>query len=539
MKVKTRHRKGEPVKGVTRRSFVKTSLKVGAGLAAYPMLAKNFRFFRGTAHAVVPDDTVVFLSAENITGNWDPSSHTTLAQINIEGFVFNYLIRCPMRPENPEEIVYELATSQKIVDPNIIEYTLQKGVRFHDGKEFGADDVKATFEYASDVNKAAGAWYPGGCEVEIVDKHTCRVHTKKWGYPATQFWFRTAFLPIMSANDIKDPRVLAQRLNGTGAFRFVKQDKDDTVMAANEDYFRGAPKIKHLHFVYVPDSTTRLISLQSGESDVIERLETEQVDVVEKDKNLKLNSAISVENKYLWFRCSKEPFKDWRVRRAAAHAIDRSAIWQILGKSGHPSYTHISPVKFGYTKVPGYPEYDPVACKRFLSEAGFPGGKGLPQLEYITSVGFYPKTKEYGEVITAMLQEAGFPVKLSVMETAAWNQKLYDRPGGGPGHMIDCGWCTASPEPDFILRMHFHSSSKRICGVVDAEIDASLDIERNATSIKERRVILQQETLPLLAERVPSLSLFTSVFIHAIDKNLNNYYLYPNGMMDLEKATKA
>jgi len=105
--------------------------------------------------------------------------------------------------------------------------------------------------------------------------------------------------------------------------------------------------------------------------------------------------------------------------------------------------------------------------------------------------------------------------------------------------MIDCGWCTASPEPDFILRMHFHSSSKRICGVVDAEIDASLDIERNATSIKERRVILQQETLPLLAERVPSLSLFTSVFIHAIDKNLNNYYLYPNGMMDLEKATKA
>lgn len=105
--------------------------------------------------------------------------------------------------------------------------------------------------------------------------------------------------------------------------------------------------------------------------------------------------------------------------------------------------------------------------------------------------------------------------------------------------MIDCGWCTGSPEPDLVLRMHFHSSSKRITGVVDQEIDASLDKERNATSVEERKRILQKETLPLLANKVPSLSLFTSVFIHALNKKLNKYYLYPNGMMDLEKATKA
>ena len=104
--------------------------------------------------------------------------------------------------------------------------------------------------------------------------------------------------------------------------------------------------------------------------------------------------------------------------------------------------------------------------------------------------------------------------------------------------MIDCGWCTGSPEPDLILRMHFHSSSKRITGVVDPGIDASLDKERNAKTIEEREKIIKTETLPLIAEKVPSLSLFTSVFIHGINKKLNNYYLYPNGMMDLERATK-
>jgi peptide/nickel transport system substrate-binding protein len=533
-------------KRVTRRKFLGTALKIGAAAAAYPILAKTTPLFRSEAFAAkkgkggkTPKDSIVFLSAENITGNWDPTSHTTLAQLNVEAFVFNYLIRCPMRVDNPQEIVYELATAQKIVDPYIIEYKLRDGVKFHDGKPFSSEDVKATFEYASDPNKAAGAWYPGQCEVEIVDKLTCRVHTKKWGYPATLFWYQTSFLPIMSANDIKNPQILAQRLNGTGAFKFVRQEKDDTVMAANENFFKGAPKIKDLHFIYVPDSTTRLISLQSGESDIIERLETEQVDVVEKDKNLKLNSAVSVENKYLWFRCSKPPFDDWRVRRAACHAIDRNQIWQVLGKSGYPSYTHISPVKFGYTKVPEYPEFNPEMSQKFLKEAGYPGGKGLPELEYITSVGFYPKTKEYGEVITAMLNQAGFNVKLSVLETAAWNQKLYDRPGGGPGHMIDCGWCTGSPEPDLILRMHFHSSSKRITGIVDKEIDASLDKERNAMSIDARKTILQKETLPLLAKKVPSLSLFTSVFIHAINNKIENYYIYPNGMADFEKTTKS
>jgi len=534
-------------KKLTRRRFLGNSLKVGAGLAAYPLIAKSSKVFRNTAYAsgkgkatvaVTPADTVVFLSAENITGNWDPTSHTTLAQLNVEAFIFNYLIRCPMSIDDPQKIVYELATSQKMIDLYTIEYTLQDGVKFHDGKPFSAEDVKATFEYASDPNKAAGAWYPGPCEVEIVDRLTCRVHTKQYGYPASHFWFQSSFLPIMSANDIKDPRVLAQTLNGTGSFKFVQQEKDDTVMEANENYFKGEPNIKHLHFNYVPDSTTRLISLQSGESDIIERLEGEQVDVIGKDENLKLNSSVSVENKYLWFRCSKPPFKDWRVRRAACHAIDRKQIWQVLGKSGHPSYSHISPVKFGYVDVPEYPEYNPELCQKFLKEAGFPGGSGLPELEYITSVGFYPKTKEYGEVITAMLNEAGFNVKLSVLETAAWNQKLYDRPGGGPGHMVDCGWCTGSPEPDLVLRMHFHSTSKRICGIVDPEIDATLDKERNAKTIEERKRVLEEETLPLIAKKAPSLSLFTSVFIHGITRRLNNYYIYPNGMMDIERATK-
>ena len=166
------------------------------------------------------------------------------------------------------------------------------------------------------------------------------------------------------------------------------------------------------------------------------------------------------------------------MRKAVAHAIDREGLLDILGISGILAV--VSPVKFGYTDVEGFLSTILINVKN-TSKSRISKGKGLPRV--ITSVGFYPKTKEYGEYITALLNEQGIPVKLSVLELGAWGNKLYDREGGGPGHMIDCGWCTGSPEPDLVIRTHFHSSSKRITGIVDADIDAALDKERNAPSV--------------------------------------------------------
>jgi len=517
-----------------RRNFLRVSAMAGVA-TGLPVL--NPKFFVSEAFAA-RNKPLTFLSAENLTGNWDPSSHTTLAQINLESFVFGYLTRAPMRPENPDELVMELATGMKIVDEHTIEFKLRKGVTFHDGKAFSAEDVKATYEYASQPDRPA-QWYPGPCKVDIVDDYTVRVKTDEYGYPASLFWFLSAFLPIMSAKDIADGTALSARPNGTGAFKFVRQEGNTTVLEAFEDFYLGKPKLPGINFSFVGDATTRTLALLSGEADLIERLEAEQVETIQANGGFKLNKAVSVENKYLWFRCSKPPFNDWRLRRAACHAIDRSVILDILGVSGYPSNAFISPVKFGYIDTPNYPKYDPAECQRFLAEAGFPNGQGLPELEYLTSVGFYPKTKEYGEVITAMLQEQGFPVKLNVMEVAAWNERLYDRPGGGPGHMIDCGWSTGSPEPDLVLRTHFHSSSKRITGIVDPDIDAVLDKERNTVDPAERKRVIQEEVMPLLAERTPAFSLFTSVFIHAMRKELEGMYIYPNGMMDANNADFA
>lgn len=516
---------------VNRRQFLTWSALAGATIAAVPRMDPLFFVNKAFAEGRRP---MVFLSAENLTGNWDPTSHTTLAQINLESLIFGTLTRAPMRPDNPSKLNNELATGMELIDEHTLEVSLRQDVTFHNGARFTANDLKASYEYGSQPDRPA-AWYPGKCDVDVVDEYTARIRTDREGYPASLFILLSSFLPIMSASDIEDGSV-SRRPNGTGPFKFVEQSGNDTILEAFSDYYAGEPKLPGVTFSFVGDSTTRVLALRNGEADVIERLEPEQVNTIDQDPDVTVSKMMSVENKYLWFRCSKAPFDDERLRRAACHAIDHEAIVEILGDAGEESFAHISPVKFGYTDVEEYPRFDPERCQALLAEAGYPRGEGLPELEYITSVGFYPKTQEYGEMITAMLQAQGFPVTLNVMEVAAWNEALYDRPGGGPGHMIDCGWATGSPEPDLVLRTHFHSSSKRITGIVDEELDASLDKERNASTLDERERILQQETLPMIARKAPAHSLFTSVFIHAMHKDLDGLFLYPNGQLDASEA---
>ncbi len=481
--------------------------------------------------------TVVLASMGPVTGNWDPTSHTTLGQTNFEKLIFSHLTRAPMEEGKTDVLEPDLATSWEIIDEHTIEFRLREGVKFHDGKPFGAEDVKATFEYASDPSRPASSFYPGRVDVEIVDPLTVRVKTDKYGYPASTFWFVSSFLPILSAADIANPDLLQQRPNGTNAFKYSRTEGDRSYVEAYDEYYGGRPKIDEIVYAYVPDANTRVLGLMNGEYHIAERLEPEQYESLLGNDTVAVRKGLSTENKYLHFRCNKPPFDDPRIRLAAAHAIDRDQILALMGDAAVASSCFVSPMKFGYTDIENYPKYDPAESARLLEEAGYPGGKGLPQLEYITSIGFYPKTKEYGELIAAMMMEVGFDVQLTVLEPAAWEQAIYrGADGQGAGHMCDVGWMTGSPEPDLVLRPNWHSSAALINGVSDPEIDASLDKQRGTLDPAERLRVLTTETLPLIAAKVPSLSLFSAVNFHGAAKNLEGVYYFPSGTIDLSKA---
>jgi peptide/nickel transport system substrate-binding protein len=98
---------------------------------------------------------------------------------------------------------------------------------------------------------------------------------------------------------------------------------------------------------------------------------------------------------------------------------------------------------------------------------------------------------------------------------------------------------TGSPEPDLVLFPNWSSKSALFTGFEDAEIDAALNKERNAANPEERKKIIAEETLPAIAKKLPTFSLFTAVYFHAMAKSLDGVVFAPNGPIDLSKATMA
>lgn len=507
-----------------RREFLKTA-------AAGTLASNSF-----ASLAAAESGVVRWLTAENTTGNWDPSANTNLANIYCEYLTHDYLLTYPMTIGTDVTVpVRSLAQSFKVIGPFKVEMELRPGVRFHDGAELVAEDVKATFEHYSRP-KVGRPLYPGKIASSVTGKYRLTIDCEAAGMPMHKFLFLQFISPILRAKDVADPKALQSGMNGTGPFRFAGVERGSLIFEANRHYWGpNKPQLKRIILRHVPDGNARVLALLSGEAEITERLEPEQYQSLKSKPGIVVSKTKSTENKFLHFRNGKKPFDDWRVRRAAAAAIDRDAILGIVGDAGYAADCLVPPMKLGY-EPSSYGRFDPAECQRLLAEAGYPKGRGLPELDYITSTGFYPKTKEYGEAITAMLQAQGFPVKLTVMETAAWSERLYNPQ---QGHMIDSGWSPGTPEPDVQLVFLYFSKVGLITGCNDPAIDAALLKEMGTADLAARRKLLQKETIPTIVEKMPNLVLFNSNLLHAQDARLKGVTFLSAGMIDFTKATLA
>ena len=193
------------------------------------------------------------------------------------------------------------------------------------------------------------------------------------------------------------------------------------------DCWDGPPKTKEFVFQYIADPSTRLAALQTGEAHFTERVESEQVPIIEADPNLDLVTQLATEQKYIVYKVRVPPMENETLRRALSYAVDRETITNdILQGFARISESHLSPEQWGWAPAENLPVYDPTMATELLEEAGYPAGEGLDDLVYKTSVGFYPKTKEYGEYLISNWADVGVEVEFQPMEVAAWLEVIYD-----------------------------------------------------------------------------------------------------------------
>lgn len=335
-----------------------------------------------------------------------------------------------------------LAESYETPDEETYVVRLRRGVKFHNGKELDAEDVK----YSIDLFMTPPSPEPPNSWVaivgtEVVDRYTVRVTTSKIDptIPGYFAWGRATGIMPKGANETSNLTVEAI---GTGPFRLVEFVPNDRVaMARNPDFWRpGLPYLDELTLRILPDEQTRLAALRSGEIDG-GTFSADTALAVANDRSLTVLSGLISAPRVLQFaiKADPKPWSDVRVRQAISTAIDRQEIAdKVFG--GEAELTGPVPPGYGDWFVPPeelaatFYRHDLEAARGLLAEAGF--GDGFP-LAILAN----PVPREFvqtAEIIQAQLAEVGIEVSILPTETGTLNTLVAEE-GNFEGYVTQRG----------------------------------------------------------------------------------------------------
>ena len=333
----------------------------------------------------------------------------------IAGIVVLQIFDALMELDNTTgEVKPALATEWSISEDGT-EYTfkLREGVTFHDGSPFDADDVVATFVAGADPANAYAADYEG-TTVEIIDPLNIKIITET---PDVTYFRRLAERQIISNEQFEagGNQAIEEAPVGTGAFKFVEWQKGDKiVLAANEDYWdAGKPYVAELIFRPIPESSTRLAAIQTGEVNIVNRLSADEARTLLNAEDVNVVRYPADRVYYIAFNNLStgigQPTESPLVRQAMNHAVDRQAIIDgLFNGFARLSTGFVTPSNLGFDESLEPFAYDPDKARDLLAEAGFADGF---EIGMACPIGAYTNFEEVCQAIADDLSEVGITLE--------------------------------------------------------------------------------------------------------------------------------
>ncbi len=410
----TRKPFGLGVRGKLRHGGIGAARQLIFALAALALMVG----IPGSTGAANPEGQLTWGVHISLAPTWfDPAETPGI----ITPYMVMYALHDAMvKPMPGQPLAPSLAESWTMSEDSLTyEFVLRKGVKFHNGDEVTAEDVKFSFERyrgtAHNMLKERVA------AVETPDPRHVRFHLK-------QPWpdFLTFYVGATGAGWIV-PKKYVERVGedgykkapvGAGPYKFVSFTPGlELTLEAFDQYWRKTPSVKRLVFKVIPDKSTRLAALKRGEVDIVYSIRGELAEELERTKGLALKPTNIQGTFWLYFADQwdpKSPWHDQRVRLAASLAIDYKTINQAL-TLGHSKLTgSIIPDSFDYYWQPPAPAYDPAKAKQLLTEAGYP--QGFDAGDYFCDVSY----ANLAEAVVNNLQTVGIHARLRPLERAAF-----------------------------------------------------------------------------------------------------------------------
>lgn len=405
----------------------------------------------------------------------DPHFHNLTPNNSLAMHFFDALVIF----DDKQRVTPGLATAWKAIDDLTWEFKLRKGVKWHDGSPFTADDVVFTMQRAGNVPNSPSSFgtYTKGKTAVKIDDHTVHIKTEK-PYPLMVTDLTT--IPMISrkngAGATTPDYNSGKSAIGTGPFKFVEYVPGDRiVMKANPHYWGGKPKWDNVTLKPIKSGPSRVAALLAGDVDVIEGVPTADISRMKKNPKLQLSSGISNRVIYLHIDHArddspyvkavnggaiKNPLKDARVRKAISMAINRKAIVdRVMEGVAIPAGQLLPEGFFGVSKNLKPVAYDLAGAKKLLADAGHAKGFQLtihgPNDRYINDA-------KIAEAIGQMLTRLGLKMKVETMTRSVFFKQASR---GGPDKspkfsFILVGWGAGTGEASSPLKSLLHTYDK-------------------------------------------------------------------------------
>lgn len=446
--------------------------------------------------------TLVIANGTDVT-SFDIHNHNTTSTEAVHVNMFNYLVK----NGGKEGFKPDLAESWENINDTTWSFKLKEGVKFHNGDELTADDVKFTLErVAKDNTLLEYGAYKQIKEVVVKGKYEFEIITEK-PEPALLNRLSRIGSGILPKAFIEKEGwdVFLNNPIGTGPYKFKEWKKDDRLtLAANKDYFGEAPKWDEVVFRSIPEDSTRVSELLAGGVDIAVNIPPTDLQRIESTDGVSYKKSPTQRVMMLVLRTADgHPTADPLVREAIDLAIDKQAIVDsLIGGAGKVTRTRVTPGNVGANEdLYGTTLYDPEKAKELLAKAGY--GDGLT-LTLSSPNGRYLKDKETAELMAAMLSEVGIKIELELLEWSAFNTKYQER---SFGDMFFIGYGNSMFDGSLALdRLKFENAARET-DYNNPETEALL-IAAESNMDPEERVKQYQKAQELIANDRPQIYLY-------------------------------